>query len=403
MTAASPTRSQADVLRILFRALTDEGVRYCVLHSYDGRTELSSDLDLVVHLHDTGKLSGVIRALAAEGYQWIHRINYAVNANYLVFAWWSEGALKSISIDIISEHRRANLMLANTDSLLQQRRERDGVWVSAPAVEFSYLLAKEILKGVLDERRELRLRALAAAVGDAEALRVAAALFGASRARAVVDACRAANLRALAPSLERHLRRSQPVATLAAICRDRVRLVRRWLRPTGLFVALLGPDGAGKSTLVNSLLAQPAGFRRFRVFHWRPMALWHRQQDHAADRPHNQRVRPAWSSMLRLVAHFIDYWVGYWTIVRPAIARTGLVVFDRYFDDVIADPVRYRYGGPKWWPRLLRRMTPRPDVMLILDASEDVLLSRKQECEPDQIRTQRRLTANWRTIQRVYT
>jgi thymidylate kinase len=93
--------------------------------------------------------------------------------------------------------------------------------------------------------------------------------------------------------------------------------------------------------------------------------------------------------MLQLLAHLADYWLGYWVAVRPVVARTGLVIFDRYFDDVIADPVRYRYGGPLWWPRLLRRLTPRPDLLFILDAPEEIVLARKRECEPEQLRMQR--------------
>jgi thymidylate kinase len=76
-------------------------------------------------------------------------------------------------------------------------------------------------------------------------------------------------------------------------------------------------------------------------------------------------------------------------MIRPILARSGFVIFDRYYDDVQIDPQRYRYGGPLWLLGLLKPLVPKPDVTLILDAPEEVVLSRKQEVEPQELRRQR--------------
>jgi hypothetical protein len=69
---------------------------------------------------------------------------------------------------------------------------------------------------------------------------------------------------------------------------------------------------------------------------------------------------------------------------------SGLIMFDRYFQDLLVDPIRYRYGGPMWLPRLLNAFVPPPDLLLlVLDAAEEVILSRKRELPPVELRRQR--------------
>jgi hypothetical protein len=65
-------------------------------------------------------------------------------------------------------------------------------------------------------------------------------------------------------------------------------------------------------------------------------------------------------------------------------------MFDRYFQDLLVDPLRYRYGGPTWFARLLNRFVPPPDlIFLVLDAEEEVILSRKREVPREELRRQR--------------
>jgi len=71
------------------------------------------------------------------------------------------------------------------------------------------------------------------------------------------------------------------------------------------------------------------------------------------------------------------------------LARSTLIIFDRYFHDVLVDPQRYRYGGPMWLARFLVFCVPAPDLILVLDAREEVILSRKCEVPSTEVRRQR--------------
>jgi thymidylate kinase len=47
--------------------------------------------------------------------------------------------------------------------------------------------------------------------------------------------------------------------------------------------------------------------------------------------------------------------------------------------DAIVDPRRYRYGGPAWLLRAASRISPQPDLVILLDVPPDDLLARKAE------------------------
>lgn len=157
-----------------------------------------------------------------------------------------------------------------------------------------------------------------------------------------------------------------------------------------MFVALLGPDGAGKSTLIQNLqesLAKPFEGRSS-VFHLRPSVIGGTVEKGPVTNPHGKPPRSALLSLLKILYYALDYCLGYLLKVRPLLVCSSLVLFDRYFDDLLADPRRYRFGGPQWFPRVVRRLIPKPNLFLILDVPEKQLLARKCEVSPEELRRQ---------------
>jgi thymidylate kinase len=390
-------RSRRDLLSTLFSALDSHQVRYCVLHSWEELPhELSSDLDIAVHPEDERKLALVFRFLRGKGYAPVQAINYALDAHCFRFLWHDDAATDSLAVDVIFKHQKGVLVTPSAKLLISGRRRLGAFWIPAPESEFTYLLARRTWKGTAPPRQARRLKALVAQLGQARAQRLAAELFFGRLSVRIVEACSKGQLNSLLARIKWEPWKTSlvrnPFGLMANLLFDGIRRIRRWAMPTGLFITLMGPDGVGKSTLIKHLVeAVGCVFDRHRLFHWRPMLLWQQRAMGDATRPHSAPRHGCCLSVARIFAHLLDYWLGYWLVLRPLLARSGLVVFDRYFDDVLIDPKRYRYGGPLWLVRIVRHLIPEPDMVLILDAPDEMVLSRKQEIELAEIQRQRRL------------
>lgn len=390
------SRSRKDFLLAFFSSLDSNQVRYCVLHSWEELPQtLSSDLDIAVHPQDDRNLGLVFRLLQKKGYWLVQVINYFVEAYCFRFLWFEGSAINSLAVDVIFKHQRGALIAPSVELLVSDRRKHGRFWVPTPEAEFTYLLARKTWKGTAPVTQQRRLKLLVEQMGRPTAEKLAGELFLGTLKVRIVEACASGRLNPLLAQIKAQawgtsLLRN-PLKLIADLLSDGMRLVRRWSQPTGLLVAVMGPDGAGKSTLIEHLVqAVGPAFDRHRVFHWRPMLLWRRKTTRDTTRPHSLRPHGRWWSIARLFAHLLDYWLGYWLVIRPLVARSGLVVFDRYFDDVRIDPQRYRYGGPLWLARILRLLIPKPDLVLVLDAPENVIFSRKQEVAPEEVQRQKR-------------
>jgi thymidylate kinase len=394
----APARSGktfVDFFEFLFCELDNAGVRYCILHSWDRLPQRpESDVDIAVHPEDRAKLAGIYTQMEQEGYLPVQCLNYSVNAFYFVFSWFDEFDLRTVAIDLIFQNWRSGLTVPDVAALVGTRTRFQNTWIPSPRDQFAYSLAKQTWKGKANDVQSARLIGLAQQLGKTEVSEIAGEMFLKPWNGLVVEACFKGSIRdllkdvRLLPWLTSLVR--QPFALLRHILLQGKRILSRWVRPAGMLVAIIGPDGAGKDTVIGGLCdGIHSSFRRIDKYHWRPHVLFPRRDAPAVTDPHAKSARGPISSSLFLMGFVLDYWIGYALRVRPALARGTLVIFDRYFYDVMVDPKRARFGGPKWLPGMLARFVPLPDLILLLDADERAMFARKRELSEPELKRQR--------------
>jgi thymidylate kinase len=145
-------------------------------------------------------------------------------------------------------------------------------------------------------------------------------------------------------------------------------------------VAVLGPDGSGKSTFSDALVEGPLRDEKVLRLHHRPGVVAARTPSGTpVTEPHAGSPYPTAKSLAKLGFLYLDFRIGWWTRVRPFARSGGWVVWERPWWDIAIDPTRYRLQGTRTAARLLGAGLPRPDLVIVLEAPVDVLLARKRE------------------------
>lgn len=277
---------------------------------------------------------------------------------------------------------------------LAHAQVRPDATVAAPGAELAYLAAKRARKGLgPDGRWELAGVYRRDPVGSTRAL---ADLFGAAGTALAEALARGGQLDEPLDDIRRALgrRRRAPHVVARRAAWTLLRACVRAVAPTGLAVAVAGPDGVGKSELVAALdAARVAPFRRtVRAPHGGgvlppPARLLGRSPLRGAG-PHARPPSGAAVSLLRLAYLALDRMLGA-AAVYPARVRSSLVLVERPWADVEVDPRRYRLALPAALLAAAGRLARRPDLTLVLDAPVPVVLARKVELAGAEVERQR--------------
>jgi len=170
----------------------------------------------------------------------------------------------------------------------------------------------------------------------------------------------------------------------------------------GFFLAVLGPDGSGKTSIVNALhrCIDKGLFEAVLCYHANvailPLLKTFKRiffgenstqvtQNEIAVQPGMVEPHSLIRSLIYVLYYSVDYCLG-WFSIRDAMWKNQLVVFDRYFYDFFYQ--RQNRKLPHWLLWLISRFVPKPDLVVCLKANPNVIYARKPELSPEEIEIQ---------------
>ncbi|MEA2485201.1 MAG: hypothetical protein QOD46_312 [Actinomycetota bacterium] len=160
---------------------------------------------------------------------------------------------------------------------------------------------------------------------------------------------------------------------------------------SGRVIAVLGPDGSGKSTFADALVVGPLADETVLRLHHRPGAFVAKTPSETpVTEPHAGDPYPRALALAKLGFLFADFEIGWWTKIKPFVRRGGWIVWERPWWDISIDPTRYRMQGCERAARWLGAALPTPDLVIVLEAPVDVLLARKREVSEAELQRQTR-------------
>jgi thymidylate kinase len=403
----------AEITRQLFSELEKRGIRYCIYNGYEYLpNEVKSDLDIAIEKRAFNDLDYIIYKCSENNNSIVlhkiwhdpWRIAYIISPLYIEKPY-------SLQLDFFGEFTLRDYKKNNTilrylileeDELLLERNKKDYFYIPSPYLEFFVKLTTMILKASYSQEKFAKILELyQTEKNKAQDLIIR---FFQNLSLEICSNLEKNNfewfeknrdilIKALKTNKFKYLTPSRIFLSVKMI-------IHRILRPVGMTITFLGPDGCGKSAIVNKtaeLLSK--SFHGISLFYWRPELLkqpgvaFGLREDTKTDNPnpHDLQPEPSIKSSFRFLYYLFDFVIGYILKVYPLKIKKHLCIFDRYYYDVLVDKKRYNLSLPTFILKLPLPLIPKPDITFILDVPPQELYKRKQELPLSELERQRNL------------
>jgi len=372
------------------------GLDYAVTHGLEGYPEgMGRDLDVLVQRNQVS-LALFIASEILEEHGWRVARPAPIWGRRLV-ATRGDSHFEMIEVHTVSSLSWRNTVFATRPGTREVRGTfRVDPWLSFLKSALFPLLAVDFKK----LERNTRGRSFQMDEGDAQER--LAVFFGSDLSSDLVRSLSVGDLevaRSLAPELRRSTAiRSwlrNPISSVRLTLGSILRRFRQPFCPCAPTVAVVGPDGVGKSSLIEELARQDdLVFNDVVVRHWRPALLPQlgslvgrklpAETSDGLRPPRRTKGRLHW---LRISYYAADTLLGTFLKDRVAASRQKLIIYDRCFLDMAVDPLRYGLASSRGVLGLWRFL-PKPDLIVLLHDSPERVDVRKPEMPQPEIERQ---------------
>lgn len=379
--------------------LLNKSVDYVVLRNFEGlpQTNDSRDIDIAVSRGDYALLKPQLLMLIEKlGWKIVTYLYSDRLITWVVGYIDGNHTTELIQLDFFFNTSVFGIELMSINELLNNRQFNGDVYY--PSVEIQFL-DKYLYDRAVGAPYPKKYQAVKEAAQDSPVVKAKLKqLFGDD----TVEKCDKTSGRKLLGRAIGWNLRHRPFGLVAGISRFLQTFTGNYLMSrTGFSVGFTGPDGSGKTTVIDRTIERLGDVfaTAHAYYHFRPALFGNlgdvahsaglkKEVDRNYSDPHRGGKTGAVSSLARLGYYSVDYILGYFAKVKTKTRITRLVIFDRYFTDIICDSRRSRiYLPPKFLNIWRKLFIPSLDYNILLTASAETILSRKRELDEAGIRT----------------
>ena len=388
--------TSAEFLTTFFNFLNKNG-DYAVLRNFEGLPahNNSRDIDIVIEPSTYQDIkNNLIALIEKEGWKIVTYLNSDRLITWVCACVENDSSTEIVQFDFFFHTSIFGVTLIEAKDFLKNRQFNGAIYHVDKESEFldKYMYDRAVGVAYPEKYRKTR-----EAVENSEKVKkVLKKVFGSN---SINECDKTSGKKLLLNALTQNLC-SNPFRTVGRMLKFEYYHIRNYIcSNTGFSVGFTGPDGSGKTTVIDLILERlaPVFQSAHKYYHFRPALFGNlgevahnaglkKEVDRDYCQPHRGEKTGLLSSFVRLLYYSLDYIVGYWLKVKSVTRITRVVIFDRYYTDIICDSRRSRiYLNYKFLYGFGKLFIPSLSYNILLTASTDTILARKRELDEKDI------------------
>lgn len=391
--------------RGILAKLEDMGVDYAVLRNSEELFEtLGHDIDLGVK--DQRSFESNVTKIGKELAFKI--VKTQKRGKYSCYFVWQDSGRFMLHIDTWSGLDYRGITLVSSDCFFKDSFQEQGISIASPVLQILGILIKEVCYcRKLENKHIERVIRIYKTIGREKFLSEGELFIGRKITCILSDIIEdpgfqnsaGKDLSEARSRILRHCFWQNPLSSTISYLGWLKDQFLAFVKPPGLFITLIGPDGSGKSTLCKMIEEKLKDqlFNRVRYYHGHPEILPRlgvikakllseplpeSSASPSLRLPEKGNPHHPIKGCLYVLYYTLDYFLARLPF-RFHRARNDLILFDRYFYDYTMQPLWER--TPRWFLKLASLFIPKPDLFVFLMADPRVIHARKPELTPEEI------------------